>query len=50
MEKTMKIVDFTYCKSCKFYDTKEWEDPCNKCLCCSVNENSEKPLYYEEKK
>lgn len=26
-------VDFEkYCKTCKYKDNKEWEDPCNECL------------------
>ena len=44
-----KIVDFKkYCKTCKHYDQKEWEDPCNGCLDTPVNQHSHKPVNYEE--
>lgn len=62
MEKTMKFVDFNlYCNGgerkdgkkippCKHLDNQEWTPPCNYCLCQVVNENSEKPVSYEEEK
>lgn len=48
--KTLKIVDFTFCKTCKNKDVFEADEPCNLCLCNRVNENSVKPINYEEDK
>lgn len=46
---TMQFVDFeTYCKSCKYKDTKEIADPCNDCLAIGARPNSSKPEYYKE--
>lgn len=45
-----KIADFDkYCKSCKYWEKGENEDPCWDCLCDSVNYNTHKPTKYEEK-
>lgn len=44
-----KEVDFaTYCKTCKFSELPEYEDPCDDCLMYPVNENSHKPVKYKE--
>lgn len=46
----MKIVDFEkYCKTCKNKDLKETEEHCSSCLEEPVNQNSHKPVKYEEK-
>lgn len=37
-----------YCTTCKYKDTDETEDPCNECLTNPANENSHKPVNYEE--
>lgn len=37
-----------YCKTCIHYETKEGEDPCNECLGEGMNEESSKPICYEE--
>lgn len=47
MSDNMKIVEFdTWCPSCKYYKTKETEDPCNECLGVPANESSTKPVKY----
>jgi len=38
-----------YCKTCKFFDKKETDDPCDECLESPVNLYSHKPVNYEEK-
>ncbi len=51
MEYVNKIVKFDkFCKTCKFGEVNEDEDPCQECLCVAINEHSEKPIKYEEKK
>jgi hypothetical protein len=45
-EKTLKIVDFSYCNKCAHKDVYEGDEPCNTCLCSGVNENSVKPVNY----
>ena len=45
----MHIVDFdNYCLYCKHKDLKEWKDPWNLCLASTMNEESRKPVYFEE--
>lgn len=39
-----------YCKTCKFKNLKDSDEPCNECLSNSVNENSHKPVKYEKGK
>lgn len=38
-----------YCCECKYEKVEEIEDPCNECLGYPCNENSHKPVKYEEK-
>lgn len=38
-----------YCKTCKYKDTKETDDPCDECLYEPVNLYSHKPVKWEEK-
>ncbi len=46
-----KIVKFEkWCKTCKYKDTPENEDPCEECVSQGVREYSHKPEKYEEKK
>lgn len=46
-----KEVDFfRYCKQCKFFTTPGYSDPCDECLGQPVNENSKKPVYFQEVK
>lgn len=48
MEITTKFVDFSYCESCKYKNTREEEDPCNDCLNSPAREDgSRKPMRYE---
>ena len=45
-----KEVDFAkYCKTCKYGKLPEHEDPCDDCLMHPCNENSHKPVKWEEK-
>ena len=38
-----------YCKTCKFADLPDYEDPCNECLECPMNLYSSKPVYWKAK-
>lgn len=49
MENLLKIVDFGYCSTCKWRDLYEGEDPCNECLNNPVNEDTMKPVNWEER-
>ena len=45
------FVDFhKYCPKCKHVNVNEVHDPCNECLEHPANENSEKPVKFEERK
>jgi hypothetical protein len=46
MTNPMKIVDFALCKSCKYYKTKEEDEPCRTCLTHSDNLYSTRPINY----
>ena len=49
MENTLKEVRFDiWCQKCKNYKTPETDDPCNECLDYPANENSHRPLLFEE--
>lgn len=37
-----------YCGQCKHYEKKESEDPCWDCLNQGWNDDSQKPLYFDE--
>ena len=44
-------VDFKkYCPLCKHYKQAEREEPCNECLGIGANDNTTRPLYFEEEK
>lgn len=44
-----KLVEFDiYCVKCKYKTVPQHEDPCNTCLANPVNEDSHKPVLYEE--
>lgn len=50
MEIVDKFVNFdNYCETCKHWNTKQDEEPCNECLSNPVNEYSHKPIKYEKK-
>lgn len=50
MDYELKEVYFDqYCKSCKNWEKKECEDPCNECLGVPANTHSHKPVKYEGK-
>lgn len=44
-----KIVDFTKCKTCRYEEKKEFEEPCCDCLYEPTNINTRKPIKWEEK-
>lgn len=39
----------TWCQKCKHEKLKETLEPCNSCLSQCWNENTMKPVHYEEK-
>ncbi|NLD50544.1 MAG: hypothetical protein GX660_25665 [Clostridiaceae bacterium] len=44
-----KIVYFwDYCHKCKHKSVKDYDDPCDECLHNPTNEDSHKPINYEE--
>lgn len=44
---TARIVEFeNYCSKCRYYETKETEEPCNECLHEPVRDDSRKPLRF----
>ena len=46
----LRIVNFgTYCKTCKYEELKENEEPCDECLDVPCNEHTNKPVRWEEK-
>ena len=46
----LRIVEFgTYCKTCKYEELKENEEPCDECLDIPYNEYTNKPVRWEEK-
>lgn len=47
MEKEVYFGD--YCKTCKYEKVSEQDDPCYDCLNNPVNEDSHKPIRWEEK-
>ena len=47
MEKEVYFGD--YCKTCKHKKVSEQDDPCYDCLNNPVNEDSHKPIRWEEK-
>lgn len=47
----MKIVEYDkWCESCKHYKLEESEDPCHDCLADPFNNDSHKPVNWEENK
>lgn len=50
MEYIYKEVYFDkYCKTCKYENTPESEDPCDECLMYGSNLHSHKPVNWKEK-
>jgi hypothetical protein len=51
MEIKYKIVKFNeWCEKCKYFKTKEEDEPCRECLQWAVNQQSHKPINYKEEK
>ncbi len=49
IENTQMMVRYDkWCDRCKHRDIPENDDPCEQCLDNPINENSEKPIYFEE--
>ena len=44
-----KIVDFQWCKLCKYMYVDESDSPCHECLNSPVNEDSHRPTEFVEK-
>lgn len=36
-----------YCPNCEHKDLSEQDEPCNQCMCNSVQEDSHKPEFYK---
>ncbi len=49
MNETKEVRFDIYCKTCKYAKLPEYYDPCNECLESGMNEETEKPVYWEEK-
>lgn len=50
MDSEERIVRFDkWCKKCEYVELGEQDDPCYSCLFYGGNENSEKPMFWEEK-
>ena len=47
MEYIDKIVDFEYCKKCKYEKKAESEKPCHDCLNNPTNTYSHRPIHFE---
>ena len=50
MEGDYKIVDFTWCHTCKYRKLLEHEQPCRECLSSPARVDSHKPERWEEVK
>jgi hypothetical protein len=50
MDEMYKEVYFEdYCKTCRYEDLPETQDPCDECLLCPMNLYSHKPVNWKEK-
>lgn len=45
---TKEVYFVDYCKKCKYGHLQEHEDPCDECIEQNWNENSHKPVKFEE--
>lgn len=50
MDNSTKFVDFSFCKSCKHFETDQADEPCNSCLEVGAREGTCKPLNYKPSK
>lgn len=51
MESKNKLVEFNqYCYKCVYKDLLDIQEPCNECISNPVNENSHKPVKFQEAK
>lgn len=44
-----EVYFYEYCKTCKYAELKDDEEPCNECLTNPTNTYSHKPVNYKEK-
>lgn len=45
----MKIIEYdAWCPKCKYYEIPEAEDPCNECLNTPAQDESHKPIKYDD--
>lgn len=44
-----EVYFYEYCKTCKYSELKDDEEPCNECLTNTTNTYSHKPVNYKEK-
>lgn len=49
MENVMKIVDFSKCKECKYYEVEDYNEPCHECLNTFEMANSHTPLNFDKR-
>lgn len=49
MSETKEVYFDQYCKTCKYFETPEMDDPCNECLANPSNMHSHKPTNWKEK-
>lgn len=49
MENAMKIVDFSKCKECKYYEVEDYNEPCHECLNTFEMANSHTPLNFDKR-
>lgn len=48
MNDTKECMFDIFCKTCRYFEKEDWEDPCNDCLTESYNIDSHKPVNYKE--
>ena len=48
MDATKEVYFHEYCKTCKYKDKEDWDDPCNDCLAQGYNYDSHKPVEYQK--
>ena len=49
MENVMKIVDFSKCKECKYYEVEYYNEPCHECLNTFEMAHSHNSLNFDKK-
>lgn len=44
-----EVYFYEHCKTCKYQNKSETDEPCNDCLSNPINTDSHKPVNWEEK-